>query len=466
MEGLVALVCDKYDGSLKAEHGTGVNMAPYVAREWGEQATELMWRVKRLADPDGVLGPGRRHERRPGRPPPEPEDDARGRGGREHLRRVRLLRARLPEPGPDDDAAPAHRAAARDGAPARGLAGGEGACGGVRVRRSRDLRRRRLVRARLPALDRHGQAGEGAAGEGALARAKRRWRFAPRRAGARSSAHRARAFAPGRSPSGSAAATCRSPRSRCPRSTTREGAAAVYFPSCTNRIMGASKKAAPGPEPGRRHGRRLRARRACRSGSRPTSAEAAAACRGRPRATARAMRGWRARRSRSCGRWSDEGALPIVSDASSCTLGLTTETLAALPEDVQERHAKLEILDSVEWVERLLPNLEHRAKARPRRDPPDLRDPPPRPGRAPLGRRGRDGRRGRRARRRPLLRLRGRPRDAPPRADRLGDRAAGRRAARARPVRRLPLDEPDVRDRHGARDGRALRLDRARRSKS
>ncbi len=58
MEGLVALICDKYDGSLKAEHGTGVNMAPYVGREWGEQATELMWRVKRLADPDGVLGPG------------------------------------------------------------------------------------------------------------------------------------------------------------------------------------------------------------------------------------------------------------------------------------------------------------------------------------------------------------------------------------------------------------------------
>ncbi len=56
-------------------------------------------------------------------------------------------------------------------------------------------------------------------------------------------------------------------------------------------------------------------------------------------------------------RWSDEGTLPVVSDASSCTLGLTTETLAALPEDVQERHSKLEILDSVEWLERLLPNL-------------------------------------------------------------------------------------------------------------
>ena len=33
-------------------------MAPYVEREWGAKATELMWRVKQLADPDGVLEPG------------------------------------------------------------------------------------------------------------------------------------------------------------------------------------------------------------------------------------------------------------------------------------------------------------------------------------------------------------------------------------------------------------------------
>jgi D-lactate dehydrogenase len=57
MEKLVELVVDKYDGSLKAEHGTGVNMAPYVEREWGAKATELMRRVKRAADPDGVLAP-------------------------------------------------------------------------------------------------------------------------------------------------------------------------------------------------------------------------------------------------------------------------------------------------------------------------------------------------------------------------------------------------------------------------
>jgi len=58
MAKLVELIVGKYDGSLKAEHGTGINMAPYVEREWGEEATELMWRVKRLADPDGVLNPG------------------------------------------------------------------------------------------------------------------------------------------------------------------------------------------------------------------------------------------------------------------------------------------------------------------------------------------------------------------------------------------------------------------------
>ena len=58
MAKLVELIVGKYDGSLKAEHGTGINMAPYVEREWGEEATELMWRVKRLADPDGVLSPG------------------------------------------------------------------------------------------------------------------------------------------------------------------------------------------------------------------------------------------------------------------------------------------------------------------------------------------------------------------------------------------------------------------------
>ena len=58
MDDICTLVVDKYDGSLKAEHGTGRNMAPFVEKEWGHQATELMRRIKRLFDPGNLLNPG------------------------------------------------------------------------------------------------------------------------------------------------------------------------------------------------------------------------------------------------------------------------------------------------------------------------------------------------------------------------------------------------------------------------
>ncbi len=58
IEDVVDLVVGKYDGSLKAEHGTGRNMAPYVRREWGEAAYAVMKRVKALFDPSGILNPG------------------------------------------------------------------------------------------------------------------------------------------------------------------------------------------------------------------------------------------------------------------------------------------------------------------------------------------------------------------------------------------------------------------------
>jgi D-lactate dehydrogenase len=58
MRELVDLVVGKYDGSLKAEHGTGRNIAPFVRDEWGEPAYGVMQRVKRLIDPDGILNPG------------------------------------------------------------------------------------------------------------------------------------------------------------------------------------------------------------------------------------------------------------------------------------------------------------------------------------------------------------------------------------------------------------------------
>jgi D-lactate dehydrogenase len=58
MRAVVDLVVDKYQGSLKAEHGTGRNMAPFVRREWGDDAYELMCEVKKLFDPENIMNPG------------------------------------------------------------------------------------------------------------------------------------------------------------------------------------------------------------------------------------------------------------------------------------------------------------------------------------------------------------------------------------------------------------------------
>ena len=58
MDAVCTLVVAKYDGSLKAEHGTGRNMAPFVEMEWGAPAFALMRRIKALLDPRGLLNPG------------------------------------------------------------------------------------------------------------------------------------------------------------------------------------------------------------------------------------------------------------------------------------------------------------------------------------------------------------------------------------------------------------------------
>ncbi|GDY14292.1 4Fe-4S ferredoxin [Planctomycetota bacterium] len=57
MAALVDLVLGM-DGHLKAEHGTGRNMAPFVVRQWGEDAVAIMRAVKSLLDPLGILNPG------------------------------------------------------------------------------------------------------------------------------------------------------------------------------------------------------------------------------------------------------------------------------------------------------------------------------------------------------------------------------------------------------------------------
>lgn len=58
MDDVARLVVEKYDGSLKAEHGTGRNMAPFVELEWGTQAYTLMRKVKDIFDPKHLLNPG------------------------------------------------------------------------------------------------------------------------------------------------------------------------------------------------------------------------------------------------------------------------------------------------------------------------------------------------------------------------------------------------------------------------
>ncbi len=58
IDDVARMVVGRYDGSLKAEHGTGRNMAPYVEYEWGHKAFGIMKEVKAAFDPEGILNPG------------------------------------------------------------------------------------------------------------------------------------------------------------------------------------------------------------------------------------------------------------------------------------------------------------------------------------------------------------------------------------------------------------------------
>ena len=56
-EDMVQLVLGQ-GGTLKAEHGTGRIMAPFVRRQYGDELYEVMWAIKRLIDPHAQLNPG------------------------------------------------------------------------------------------------------------------------------------------------------------------------------------------------------------------------------------------------------------------------------------------------------------------------------------------------------------------------------------------------------------------------
>ncbi|HYH54997.1 MAG TPA: FAD-binding and (Fe-S)-binding domain-containing protein, partial [Anseongella sp.] len=58
LDEVVELVVNKYRGALKAEHGTGRNMAPFVETEWGGEVYRIMKALKQCIDPENLLNPG------------------------------------------------------------------------------------------------------------------------------------------------------------------------------------------------------------------------------------------------------------------------------------------------------------------------------------------------------------------------------------------------------------------------
>ncbi|HEY8502904.1 MAG TPA: FAD-linked oxidase C-terminal domain-containing protein, partial [Solirubrobacterales bacterium] len=382
MEGLVELIVDKYDGSLKAEHGTGVNMAPYVEREWGEKATELMWRVKRLADPYGVLSPGVLLNRDPGvhlrnlKTTPAIEESATTCvecGFCEPVcpsrnltttprQRIVLRREMARQPA----GSPLQRALlAEYDYDALATCATDGSCqiacpvGIDTGRMVKELRGRQ-----------HGERAEKAA----LAAAKR-WRAVEKlsRAALRFGGPLVRRTKRGKALPGPAKrGGGGDPR---PTKAGRVGrgsppppneAAAVYVPSCTNRILG------PSAETAKKHpqGAFLRSRSvvdalvevSARAGWPVWIPEGVAgSCCGLPWSS----KGFGAAHAHKANEmvarlweWSGEGALPVVIDAASCTGAIAEPAEGVLSEENAERLGKLEIVDSVAWALRLLPDLE------------------------------------------------------------------------------------------------------------
>jgi D-lactate dehydrogenase len=367
MAKLVELIVGKYDGSLKAEHGTGINMAPYVEREWGERATELMWRVKRLADPDGVLNPGVVLNRDPDvhlrnlKTTPTIEDSANtcvecgfcepvcpSRNLTTTPRQRIVLRreiARQPEGSPlrraleEEYEYDSLETCAADGSCQ--LACPVGIDTGKLVK---ELRR-----------EGHGERAEAAA----LAAAKR-WKAveAVSRAGLRLGGPLVRRTKRGRGLPGAASwGAGGDPRptkagsvGRGSPPAPRSAAAAVYVPSCTNRIFGGNSVEAL-VEVSRRAGMPVW-----------IPDDVAGSCCGLPWSS----KGFGAAHAHKANEmverlwgWSDEGALPIVIDAASCTQGIADPGEGVLSEQNAERLGKLEILDSVVWAhDRLLPKLQ------------------------------------------------------------------------------------------------------------
>jgi D-lactate dehydrogenase len=380
-EELVELIVAKYDGSLKAEHGTGVNMAPYVEREWGEPATEMMWRVKQLADPHSLLNPG----------------TVLNRDRSIHLKNLKSqpaieeLATHCVECGFCEPVCPSRnltttprqrivvrREMARqaEGSPvyealladyeydALQTCAADGSCQSVcpvaidtgrlikefrlRERTAREQDVALALAKRYAAVERATRGGLAAAHAAAAVLGERTLAKVPELIRRRVSSELVPTLAPNMPPPAPA---------HLPR-TARRGAAAVYLPACINRIFGNSRGTEPEP-------------------SLPQALVAVSARAGLPVwipddvaghccATPWSSKGYSrghehmaAKTAAALWRWSEHAALPVVIDASSCAHGLAADIAPRLSDAERERFEQIEILDSIAWAhDRLLPTLD------------------------------------------------------------------------------------------------------------
>jgi D-lactate dehydrogenase len=373
MHELVELIVDKYDGSLKAEHGTGINMAPFVEREWGAKATALMWRVKRLADPDRVLAPGVVLNDDPGvhlkhlKSTPEIEEVATkcvecgycepvcpSRNVTLTPRQRIVLRREMARQGAGGSPVLAAlrteyeydgvQTCAADGTCA--LACPVGIDTGVLVKQLRagghSRRSERVAAAaarRFAAVERLARASVRAGGAAERVVGRDRLAALPRalRQAAGGRVDDLIPAWPARLPSRAPAAL--------PAGAARADAAAVYLPACINRIFG-------NPQGAREHPTVVEALVALseRAGL-PLwiPPDVAGVCCGVPWSSKGFADGHEVMATRAreaLGRWSDSGRLPVVVDATSCTQALRGVD-------------GVEVLDSIEWVaDRLLSRLQ------------------------------------------------------------------------------------------------------------
>jgi D-lactate dehydrogenase len=379
MADLVTLVVDKYDGSLKAEHGTGINMAPFVRHEWGDKATDMMWRIKKLADPHGVLAPNVILTS---------DDD------------INLKQFKSAPPIEDIATHCIECGFCEAVCPSRNV---------TTTPRQRIVLRREMARqpegsALLARLQDDYEydgietcAADGSCAipcpvqinTGALEKMFRRAESTPRRERAALSIARRWATAEklARTAVGAADIVQRTigagaltgltaaarlvvsddlipsvpgpmPRAQLRKlpSTTRQGAAAVYFPACINRIFGRD----PGQH---RHPSLPQAlvEVSARAGQ-PLwiPGDVAGKCCSTPWSSKGYNRGHTWMAATTCDalwEWSGHGALPVVIDAASCTNGLLDDVTNYLDPTRRARLGQITLLDSIAWCDSLLPAL-------------------------------------------------------------------------------------------------------------